>query len=341
MELRALRYFVEVVRQQSFTVAAERLFVTQPTISKMVKALEDEVGSPLLLRDGRQMTLTDAGRIVYARGQDVLAAQARLQAELDELGTLVRGELTIGIPPMGGVLFTPAIAEFRRRYPKVELKLIEEGARAIEAALIAGELEVGGVLLPVDAGQLDVLPVSHELLWLVARRGARWDGLREVPLRDLAAEPFVFYGESLALNDVVLDACREAGFAPAIAGRSGHWDFIAALVLAGIGIALLPATYCRRLDPARFTCVPVAAPSIHCEMAIGWRRDGYLSHAARAWLAVARETPPAADDFVGAAVPASGSVQAPQTPQTTQPAPADAVSPHQDSHPPRASAGLR
>src|SRR5215469_12939828 len=121
VELRALRYFIEVVRQQSFTVAAEQMYVTQPTISKMVKALEDEIGSPLLLRDGRQMVLTDAGRIVYQRGQDVLAAQAQLQKELDDLGTLGRGELTIGIPPMGGALFTPAIAAFRQRYPKVEL----------------------------------------------------------------------------------------------------------------------------------------------------------------------------------------------------------------------------
>jgi DNA-binding transcriptional LysR family regulator len=302
VELRALRYFVEVVRQQSFTVAAERMFVTQPTISKMVKALEDEIGSPLLLRDGRQMVLTDAGRIVYQRGQDVLAAQAQLQAELDDLGTLGHGELTIGIPPMGGSLFTPAIATFRQRYPKIELKLFEQGSRAIEAALISGELELGGVLQPVDPALIDTLPISREVLWLVARNGSRWDGLAEVPLADLAAEPFVFYGESLALNDVVINACRDAGFAPTIVGRSGHWDFMAALVLAGVGIALLPAPYCRRLDAARFTCLPVSAPRIEWHMGIGWRRNRYLSHAARAWLDVARSVyeKPAEniDDFV-------------------------------------------
>ncbi|CAG9272209.1 MULTISPECIES: LysR family transcriptional regulator [Paraburkholderia] len=291
MELRALRYFVEVVRQQSFTVAAEQMFVTQPTISKMVKALEDETGSPLLLRDGRQMVLTDAGRIVYQRGQDVLAAYAQLQAELNDLDKLGRGELTIGIPPMGGSLFTPAIAAFRQRHPKIELKLFEQGSKAIEAALISGELELGGVLQPVD-DMIDVLPMSRQVLWLVARQGSRWDELREVPLADLASEPFVFYGESLALNDVVLTACRTAGFAPTIVGRSGHWDFMAALVLAGVGIALLPAPYCRRLDAAQFTCRPVVAPEIPWEMAIGWRRKGYLSHAARAWLEVARETLP-------------------------------------------------
>lgn len=289
MELRALRYFIEVVRQQSFTAAAEQLHVTQPTISKMVKALEDETGTPLLLRDARQMVLTDAGRIVYQRGQDVLAAQAQLEAELADLATLGRGELTIGIPPMGGSLFTPAIAAFRARYPKIELKLFEHGGRAIEAALISGELELGGVLQPVDTATIDVLPISHEVLWLVAPKGSRWDGAASVPLADLAAEPFVFYGESLALNDVVLHACRAAGFVPQIVGRSGHWDLMAALVLAGVGIALLPAPYCRRLDAARFTCLPVSEPEIAWDMAIGWKRSAYLSHAARAWLEVARE----------------------------------------------------
>ena len=83
MELRALRYFVEVVKQKSFTGAAEQMFVTQPTISKMVKALEDEIGSPLLLREGRQMVLTDAGQIVYQRGLDVLAAHARLRGRTE------------------------------------------------------------------------------------------------------------------------------------------------------------------------------------------------------------------------------------------------------------------
>lgn len=300
MELRALRYFVEVVRQQSFTLAAERMFVTQPTISKMVKALEEEIGAPLLLREGRQMMLTDEGRIVFQRGQDVLASYAQLQAELDDVGTLGRGVLTIGIPPMGGSLFTPIIAAFRRRYPKIELKLFEQGSRAIEAALLAGELEFGGVLLPVDAQVFDVLPMSLQRLWVVAPHGSRFDHLREVRLPDLASEPFVYYGDSLALNDVVTRACSEAGFAPQIVSRSSHWDFMAALVRAGVGIALLPAPYCRKLDPASFTCRPLVEPEIRWEMAIAWRKNGYLSHAARAWLDAARETLPGqpGDEFI-------------------------------------------
>jgi DNA-binding transcriptional LysR family regulator len=300
MELRALKYFVEVVRQQSFTAAAERMFVTQPTISKMVKALEDEIGSPLLLRDGRQMVLTDAGRIVYQRGQDVLSAHAQLQAELDDLGTLGRGQLTLGIPPMGGALFTRVIAVFRQRYPGIDLKLFEQGSRAIETALLAGELELGALLQPVNTDVFDVLPVSRHPLWLIAPQSSRWRNAARVELTELSHEPFVLYGESLALNNIVLEACRRAGFSPTIAGRSGHWDFITALVAAGVGVALLPRPYCERLDPARFARVPVE-PEIPWDMALSWRRKGYLSHAARAWLGVARELLPNQDgaDFTG------------------------------------------
>ena len=79
MDLRALRYFVEVVRTNSFTRAAQTLHVTQPTISKMVKQLEQELGGPLLLREGRGVQLTDAGQVVYARGLQVLAQAQQLR----------------------------------------------------------------------------------------------------------------------------------------------------------------------------------------------------------------------------------------------------------------------
>ena len=81
MDIRTLRYFVEVVRQQSFTRAAEKLFVTQPTISKMMKNLEDELNCTLLIRDGRKLLLTDTGRVVFERGLAILAEFRQLEAE--------------------------------------------------------------------------------------------------------------------------------------------------------------------------------------------------------------------------------------------------------------------
>ena len=77
MDLRALRYFIETVRHNSFTLAAEQLCVTQSTVSKMLRQLEEEVGQPLLLRDGRRLRLTDAGRVVFERGQQAVGLMRR------------------------------------------------------------------------------------------------------------------------------------------------------------------------------------------------------------------------------------------------------------------------
>ena len=116
MDIRTLRYFVEVVRQQSFTRAAEKLFVTQPTISKMLKNLEDELNCTLLIRDGRRLLLTDTGQVVFERGLAILAEFRQLEAELSDINHLNRGVLRLGIPPMVGMLMAGPISLFRLRF---------------------------------------------------------------------------------------------------------------------------------------------------------------------------------------------------------------------------------
>ncbi|GAA4336282.1 LysR family transcriptional regulator [Pigmentiphaga soli] len=287
MDLRALRYLVEVVRHRGFTAASKALFVTQPTVSKMIKQLESELGTPLLRKEGRRIELTDTGRIVFERGQEMLAMHARLQAELADLNQVARGELSIGIPPLANSLLMPILARFHRRYPRIELKLFERGSRTVEEELRSGTLEIGAVLLPLGEG-FDTLPLCSYPLQLIAPADSRWRGRGEVKLAELAGEPFIFYGEGFVLNEIVHDACAGAGFSPTIAGRSSQWDFMASMVEAGVGIALLPELFGRRLDRGRFAVVPVAHPQLWWNMGLAWRQGRYLSFAARAWLDTAR-----------------------------------------------------
>lgn len=150
MDIRTLRYFVEVVRQQSFTRAAEKLFVTQPTISKMLKNLEDELNCTLLIRDGRKLLLTDTGRVVFERGLAILAEFRQLEAELSDINHLNKGVLRLGIPPMVGMLMAGPISLFRQRYPGVELKISEFGGLTVQQAVMNGELDVAMTALPVE-----------------------------------------------------------------------------------------------------------------------------------------------------------------------------------------------
>src|SRR5512142_1244457 len=124
VDVQALRYFVEVAKQQGFTRASETLHVTQPAISKMVRALEDELGTPLLVRERRRVTLTDAGRMVLERAQGVLDSLQGIEDEVVELSALRRGRLRIGFPPIVGVaFFPPLLAEFHQAHPGIVLEL--------------------------------------------------------------------------------------------------------------------------------------------------------------------------------------------------------------------------
>jgi len=291
MELRALRYFAEVVRHKSFSAAAEVLFVSQPTVSKMIHVLEEELGTPLLARyDGqrkRQVVLTDAGKLVYARAEEMLSAESSLKADLDALNDLTRGELVLGIPPLGATLLAPAIARFHEQWPGIEVRLLESGSRGVEAALRSSELEVGIFLAPVTE-DLDFISICDFPLQLLAPRASKWQGKKTVALAELVDESFLLYGETYMLNAVIGRACQQVGFTPRVACRSSQWDLIAELVDCGMGIALMPEPYSKALDKSRFVSIPVIEPEVRWNLVLAWRRTAYLSHAARAWLKTAR-----------------------------------------------------
>lgn len=292
MDIRSLRYFVEVVEQHSFTRAASRLHVTQPTVSKMVAQLEESLGLMLLVREGKRFTLSDAGKVVLARAHEILALHAQLKLELRDLQQLERGELRMGVSPQTHMALAPWLAEFHQRYPGIELKMYEVGTQAIERDLRKGTVELGTMLdYPGNAASwqdFEALPLVRSPLCLLAPAGSPWHGRTSVQLSELADSPFIFYGDTFALNDIVLDACQRAGFVPRITGRSGQWDFIASLVRLGVGICLLPKMYCDTLDASQFAIVPLIDPPVEWNLMLAWRRSGRLSFAARAWLELVR-----------------------------------------------------
>ncbi|MCS2156701.1 LysR family transcriptional regulator [Scandinavium sp. H11S7] len=284
MDIRTLRYFVEVVRQQSFTRAAEKLFVTQPTISKMLKNLEDDLNCTLLIRDGRKLLLTDTGRVVFERGLAILAEFRQLEAELSDINHLQKGLLRLGIPPMVGMLMAGPISLFRQRYPGVELKIAEFGGLTVQQAVMNGELDVAMTALPVDEESgLSTLPLfSHPLCVLVPKSG-EWLHVESMSPEQLAAHPLLIYNEDFALSRQLMTLFAEHDVKPRIAVRSGQWDFLAAMVQAGVGVAILPEPICQRLDKNTLRWIPLDS-KLHWQLGMIWREGTYLSHSAQAWL---------------------------------------------------------
>ncbi|MFM5032855.1 LysR substrate-binding domain-containing protein [Aeromonas media] len=289
MDIRALRYFVELVREKSFTRASEKLFVTQPTISKMIRSMEEELGQPLLNREGHSFTLTDSGQVLFARGQLILAQMQQLEAELADLQSLQHGRLALGIPPMVGHVYADLIRAYRSRYPKVELSIVEYGGRRIEQAVLEGELDLAITMLPTrEEGVLSALELDCYPIQVVLPDLPRWRGGSEIRLADLQEEPFLLYTQAFTLSERLEQACQQAGFVPQVAARSSQWDFLTAMVRSGMGVAFLPEPICRRLTPDGLVLRPLL-PELSWRLGVIWPAKRYLSRTAEAWLALCRE----------------------------------------------------
>lgn len=295
MEFRTLQAFVEVVRHGGFSAAARALFTTQSNVSKAVRQLESELGVVLLDRMGSRSQLTDAGEVVFRRARGILAATEDIQGELDDLRGLRRGTLRLGVPLFGSrVLFAPVFALFRTRYPGVDVGLVEDGSRRLGELLHAGEVDLAASLTPIS-GEFEWQHVRAEPLVALLPPGHALSGRCSLRLRELAGEPFILFGEAFQLNQIILDGCERNGFRPKVAAHSGQMDFIIGLVEAGLGVALLPRLMVA--DHATTAArVLLDEPDMWWRMALIWRRGGYLSHAARAWLDLAREVHGTVDD---------------------------------------------
>ncbi|GFN29186.1 LysR family transcriptional regulator [Achromobacter denitrificans] len=290
MDVRALRYFVETVRHASFTQAAKALFVTQSTVSKMIRQLEEEAGTPLLIRDGHTARPTDTGRVMYQRGLQVLETMRQLSEELRQTTDLRRGELEVGIPPMINLLFTPVVKRFRERHPGIHLTLREGTGQAVESLVASGELEVGATILPIAPdGGLIAQPFGSYPIWVIGPPDAPWAGKTSLPLSALRDARLLIPTDDFAITRRLRQAFADAGFQPGIAAQSAHWDFLVAMASAGLGVALLPEPLMQRMKTRGLSTAKLAKSGMQWEVGHIWQQSGYLSFAARAWLEVCDE----------------------------------------------------
>lgn len=287
MDVRALRYFVETVRHASFTQAAKALFVTQSTVSKMIRQLEEEAGTPLLIRDGHTARPTDTGRVMYQRGLQVLETMRQLSEEMRQTAELGRGSLEVGIPPMINLLFTPVVKRFRELHPGIHLTLREGAGQAVENLVASGELEVGATILPVAPdGGLAAQAFGSYPIWVIGPPDAPWAGKTSLPLSALREARLLIPTDDFAITRRLRQAFADAGLQPSIAAQSAHWDFLVAMASAGLGVALLPEPLMQRMKTRGLSTAKLAKSGIQWEVGHIWLQSGYLSFAARAWLQV-------------------------------------------------------
>ncbi len=290
MELRHLRHFVALAEEEHFGRAAERVFVVQQALSNSVRNLEEEVGVPLVLRTTRRVQLTPAGQefLVGARETLALAGQTVERARRAARGEV--GRLTVGF--VSGLAFgglPEIVRRFRELYPNVSVDLRELTAPEQEAGLRGAVLDVGLMLLPVRAANLDSRALWRQPLVAALPAGHPLARKSRLKISDLAPEPFVFFPRQLRATyfDQVMRWCAGAGFTPNVVQEAIEIPTLLSLVAAGVGV-FLPIEFFNRLSLPGVVYRPVEDAPLVDIMAV-WRRDEGKNPVVRAFLSVAEE----------------------------------------------------
>src|SRR3954453_23450267 len=247
-DLRLLSVLREVALRGSFSAAAEALDYTQPAVSQQIARLERQVGVKLIEREPRGIRLTPAGDVLVRHTERILAQISAGQAELGEVAAQPRGRLPVAaFPPAARPLVPRAVAAFRRLRPAVEVELTLMDPPDSIPAVRRGDLDIalteeGGFAGETTTDGLEVEHLLDDHMWISLPTDHPLATRRAIDLTDLRDEDWMLacLSGTCADSNVVLRACREAGFQPRIAYTSDDYFAIQGLVASGMGVALIP-----------------------------------------------------------------------------------------------------
>lgn len=289
MELRHLRYFVTLAETLHFGRAAARLHISQPPLTRQIRALEEKLGTALFVRSRQGVSLTPAGAALLPEARRLLRDAHALregarQAAAGQIGRLQMGFVT----PAAYNVLPALLPAFRQAHPGIKLQLQEATSDVQLAALREGDMDVGVVLPPVMDASLRYAVLQREPLIAALPAGRRWPA--QLPLVALAAEPFVLFPRTvgIGLYDLIVAHCQRAGFHPRVEQEAIQMQTIISLVAAGMGVALVPASLAD-LRRSGVVYRPLTEPGPLIEFGLVWRpRDD--SPAVQALTRVALQT---------------------------------------------------
>lgn len=284
MDIAALKAFITVAEAGSFSLAAERLFVTQPAVSKRIASLEGELDTRLFDRIGRTVTLTESGRALLPRAQRILVELEDSARAIANLSGKIHGTLRFGTSHHIGLhRLPPALQHFTRRNPQVRLDIRFMDSEAACHAVEQGELELGIVTLPPRPSvSLTTRTIWPDPLGIVVSPDHPLAARRSVRLSDLAQHPAILPAPTTYTRQIAEQAFRQLGLTLDVALSTNYLETIKMLVSVGIGWSLLPLTM---LDAQ---LRKLAAPEIVLQRSLGivYHRERTLSNAAGALIAL-------------------------------------------------------
>lgn len=292
MELRQLEHFVAVAREQHFTRAAERVAVSQSGLSASVRALEQELRTPLFSRTTRSVRLTEAGRALLVEAERTLAGARAARDAVDAVRGLLRGTLSVGVEQcVAGLNLPRLLAAFHRAHPHMEIRLRQEGTANLVDGVAGGQLDIAFAATVSPAGwRGELVPLAREPMVLLCAPGHRLASADRVGWDRLTGEAFIDFHPDFGPRRAADEAFAAARVHRTVALEVNDVHSLLELVREGLGIAVVPHHFSRKPEAGRLTAVALdGADQPYYESVVVLPEARTMSPGARALMALVRE----------------------------------------------------
>lgn len=264
MDIQELEAFWWIAKTGSFNRAAERLYLTQPSVTARIQALEKELGQPLFERKPRGVRLTDAGRVLLPHAERVLLDIRKARQAVTDLGSATGGQLMVGAALTTSTYMLPEVlAKFKAAYPAVEINVRTGRSHQIQQLVLEDTVPLGLVHSPLSSHpEIEAVPLYAEPIVLVVHPGHPLAGRQEVTPEQLASEPFITSDRASGYWSLVEQFWAGVGIAPRITMELDSIEATKRMIMCGLGLAMMPqGTVEGELKTRQLVVVPVAGTS--------------------------------------------------------------------------------
>ena len=290
MDINQLEVLVAVAREKSFSRAAETLHRTQPAVSQAIRRLEAELGEALFDRSSKDGTLTAAGRVVFDVAQQILNLRHGAHSALKELKDLHRGKLTLSANEYTVMYLLPVLPVFRARHPHIKVEVKRSLASRIPSEILGRGTEIGIVSFNPSDPAIAAVPVVTDELTLIVPPDHPLAGKQIVSVRELGAESFIAHNVASPYRERVVRTFEKYRTPLNISMEMPTLEAIKRFVEQGMGVALVPRLAARaEIDRGQVAALTVREMRLERRLQVIYRKGATLSHAARAFLRVAKE----------------------------------------------------
>lgn len=288
MEIRVLRYFLTVVREESITKAAEVLHITQPTLSRQLSQLEEEVGVTLFTRGARKITLTNEGILLRRRAEEILQLVDKTEKELAEQDEQVEGKISIGCGEIASVQLLPKLFQsFREKYPQVSFDIFTATADLVKEQMEKGLLDMGLLLEPIDVEKYEYIRLKKKDQWVVLMRPEDPLAQKEsITPQDLCSLPLILPRRTRVQSELA-NWFGDSFDQLHVAFTSNLSTNGAIMVSSGLANSLVIEGSIPFLDQSKITSRPLSPP-LTATSILAWRRGQPFSLATSKFIAHAK-----------------------------------------------------